>query len=357
MSRAGRARRLVAWPHRAPRARVLLVTNMWPGDPDRPVYGVFIKRQVDSLIRSGLACDVLYVRGHRSPAAYALAALRLALANLRPRRYDVVHALCGEALPVARAYVRAPLVVTFIGSDLHGKPDPAGGMAWSWRLRRALLRNAARLTAATITVSAGLERRLPRSVRARNSIISTGVDMDRFAPAPADAARRVLGWELGERTVLFAADPARPEKRYALAEAAVSRAARLLPDVRLRVAAQDVPPERMPVLMNAADCLLLTSSSEGSPNVVKEALACNLPVVATDVGDVRQLLDGVQPSFVCDDSPEALGDGVVACVGERRRSDGRDAPSALSEADVAAHVLALYDRVGAGDLMVGRGGD
>src|SRR5215210_7094516 len=133
--RPGR-RPLISRVHQDPDASALLVTNMWPGDPDLPVYGIFVRRQVDSLIRGGLRCDVLYVRGHRSPLAYALAALLMMAWNLRRRRYRLVHALAGEALLPARAYLRAPVVVTFRGSDLLGKPGADGRMPWSWRFRR-----------------------------------------------------------------------------------------------------------------------------------------------------------------------------------------------------------------------------
>jgi glycosyltransferase involved in cell wall biosynthesis len=94
--------------------------------------------------------------------------------------------------------------------------------------------------------------------------------------------------------------------------------------------------------MNAADCLLLTSSIEGSPNVVKEALMCNLPVVATAAGDVAELLDGVVPSPVCEPSESALSDGLVEVCKEPRRSNGREVSRRLDARVVADSLLALY---------------
>src|SRR5439155_13008945 len=123
-----------------------------------------------------------------------------------------------------------------------------------------LFRQHSRLTARTITKSHEMETVLPRNARARNTVLPNGVDTGLFHPIDRAAARRELGWEVNGRIVLFAAnDPSLPRKRYWLAEAAVERARGLLPDLQLQVA-QGVSPDRVPLLMNAADCLLLTSS-------------------------------------------------------------------------------------------------
>ncbi len=269
---------------------------MWP-HPGNPKFGIFVKRQVDSLIEAGVACDVYFIRGHRSPFAYPLAALVLAVWNLMPgRRYDLVHAHGGESSLSVRAYLRAPVLVSYCGDDLLGTPDAAGRISRPHRLRRWILRQHARMPSATLTKSAEMERALPASVRRRNSVIPNGVDPDSFRPIERSEARRALGWAEDERVALFAADPAVERKRHWLALAACERAAAELDGVRLHVAS-DVAPDQMPVLMSAADCLLMTSVHEGSPNVVKEALMCDLPVVATPVGDVPERLADVEPSW------------------------------------------------------------
>ena len=111
--------------------------------------------------------------------------------------------------------------------------------------------------------------------------------------------------------------------------------------MRLHVA-NEVPPSQMPLLMSAADCLLLTSSIEGSPNVVKEALMCDLPVVSTDAGDARELLARAEPSWVCPDRPDALSRALVECLLETRRSNGREVSTGLGLEPIAKRVLALY---------------
>lgn len=337
-------RPLITLEREEPNARVLVVTTAWP-DADDPVYGIPVKRQVDQLIAHGVTCDVLYVRGYRSPLAYPLAALRLGISTLtKPRSYRLVHAHGGEAAVVASLYRRAPLLVTYLGSDLLGTPRADGSMDLQWRIRRSIVRRHARLAARTITESSEMESVLPAAVRMRNTVIPKGIDTRVFSELDRRESRRELGWPEDARIALFAADPSVPLKRFWLAQAAVELARAELPDVSLR-AAGGIDPDRMPVLMSAADCLLHTSASEGSPNVVKEALMCNLPVVATPAGDIEELIADVTPSFLCQASAGALAQALVACLLEPRRSDGRMRATRLDQAAVTESILRIYDEI------------
>jgi teichuronic acid biosynthesis glycosyltransferase TuaC len=327
-----------------PDAEILVVTNGWP-NADNDAYCVFIKRQMESVVERGVRCDVLFIRGYRSRWAYPLAAFRLGFWSLTGRRrYHLVHAHSGEAALAACFYRRAPLLVSYLGDDLLGTPDANGVISSRARIERAIFRAHARLTAGTITKSREMETVLPAGVRARNSVLPNGVDTTIFRPVDRSAARRELGWEPEARVALFAADPDVPRKRYWLAKAAVDHACGQLTDLRLHVA-RSVAPDEMPLLMNAADCLMLTSSIEGSPNVVKEALMCNLPVIATPSGDVAELLDGVIPSYVCEPSETALSKALVDCLQEPKRSNGREMSQRLDARAVADSLLSIYERV------------
>jgi teichuronic acid biosynthesis glycosyltransferase TuaC len=304
-----------------------------------------VKRQVEALIECGLRCDVLFVCGYRSPLAYPSAALRLAAWALAgKRRYRLVHAHGGEAALVATCYRRAPLLITYLGSDVLGARRADAVVPLRWRLRRTGVREHARLAARTITESSEMQSVLPAAVRPRSTVLAKGIDTDLFHPIDRAAARRDLGWEADRRIALFAADPGVAIKRYWLAEAAVERARATLPDLELRIA-RGVAPDRIPVLMNAADCLLHTSSSEGSPNVVKEALMCNLPVVATPAGDIAELIDGVAPSYLSEPSEGALAEALVECLREPRRSNGREASARLDARTVANVLISLYKEI------------
>lgn len=340
-----RRRPILQFVERDPGAEVLVVTNMWPDD-ERPVYGIFVRRQVESLRARGMRCDVLYIRGYRSPLAYPLAAGLFALSPLLwRRRYRLVHVHAGEAALAARFRVGTPMIVSYHGDDILGDPREDGAVPLAGRIRSAFVRAHSRLFPATITQSREMHDRLPAASRKRNAVVPVGVDATQFKPLDREECRLRLEWDAEEFVALFAGTrPDSPRKRRFLAEAACELASDLDGPVRLHVVGT-VPPDEMPVLMNAADCLLLTSSAEGSPCVVKEALMCNLPVIATDVGDVKERLAGVEPSWLCPPEPKRLAAALVECAAVRQRSSGRERVADLDETHIADRILALYHDV------------
>lgn len=336
----------MTWEHRDPAAEVLVITNMWP-DAERPYYGIFVQRQIESVRDAGVRCDVLYLRGYRGFQTYVRASAKLAWSSLAWRgRYRLVHVHAGEAALAARFHLGTPMLASYYGDDLLGTFRPDGRPLRTSLARSAVIRRHAQFFTATITQSTEMEGVLPRPGQRRNHVVPSGVDSAHFKPMGREDARRRLGWDASELVVLFAATkPYDPRKRLWLAEAACRAAEPRVGPLRLHVG--DATPDRMPLLMNAADCLLLTSAGEGSPNVVKEALMCNLPVVSTRVGDVESLVVGVAPTRVCEDSPLPLADGLVECLDPPRRSNGRQAAAHVSSGAIAARLLDLYRAVAA----------
>ena len=333
---------LVGYEERGSDPQVLVVTTAWP-HPTNPSYGIFIKREVDELRRLGVRSDVVFVRGYVSPLAYPMAFRQLSHVR-ESHPYKLVHAYGGEAALVAARFRNPPLVVTYLGSDLLGSAKSSGRTSFSWRARRSIIRGLSRLPTRTFTRSAEMEAALPEAARRRNTILPAGVDDSLFQPCDRQKARELLGWPAAGRVALFASDPQSPGKRYALAETAVQCARAQLSDLRLQVL-QGAKPDEVPAAMNAADCLLLTSWREGSPNVVKEALMCNLPVVTTRVGDVEDTLCGVSPTWICSDSPDELCAALVACLRSPERSNGRNNAGHLTGRKIAERILATYEEV------------
>lgn len=340
---AGRRPRPFQFVMRDPAAELLVITNMWP-EPERPAYGIFVKRQVEGLRVAGVRCDVLYMRGHLSKLVYPLgAAVCLAMTPSARRRYRVVHVHAGETALAARFLLVRRMIATYHGDDVLGYMADDGPISRASRVKSFVIRTHASLFTSTITQSDEMRNRLPRRPRRRSRVIPCGVDAERFSPQDREAARRTLGWSASERIVLFAATrPHEPRKRLDLARAAVAHAESALGPIRLAVA-ENQPPDLMPTMMNAADCLLLTSMAEGSPVVVKEAIMCNLPVVATDVADVAEMLAGVTPSAVCSHAPDELGDALVGVLTAGRRSDGRGRRPDLNQATAVRRVLETYE--------------
>jgi glycosyltransferase involved in cell wall biosynthesis len=175
-------------------------------------------------------------------------------------------------------------------------------------------------------------------------VIPCGIDVNRFVPMDREACRRELGWSSDRLVVLFNSNGGDPVKRPALAYAAVEELRRSGVPVELREL-RNRPYAEMPTFLNAGDVLLLTSRHEGSPTIVKEALACNLPVVSVDVGDVRQRIEGIAGCFLAEPDAHDLAAKLRMVAEGPRRIEGRREIASLSIESVAEELRAFYGEV------------
>jgi teichuronic acid biosynthesis glycosyltransferase TuaC len=324
-----------------PWLRVLFITSMWPDD-ERPHYGTFIHTQACSLEDSGVDIDVISIQGYKSPLAYFAARPRI-LSTVKTGNYDLIHVHTGHAAVVGIPRIGRPSVLSFVGGDVLGNPNQHGTPLGS-RLTALFLRQFGRSSTLTITKSKEMEQALPRSVRDRNHVIPNGVSLDAFAPLPRAEARKKLGWDHDEPVVLFLGDPDDPRKNVSLANEAIAEVQNARPDVRLHIG-WGTRPSDIPNLMWAADALAFTSRSEGSPNVVKEAMAATLPIVSTPVGDVPERLDGIPGCFVVNPNPRDFAKALELALGFGRTSEARDAVQDLTLAAVANRIAELYEEI------------
>jgi glycosyltransferase involved in cell wall biosynthesis len=227
---------------------------------------------------------------------------------------DIVHAHFGTMTAFFTVLVSRslPVVITYRGSDLN----PAKS------LRAALGRTLSQLAALGATRMVCVSSKLRDNLwwrKGRVTVLPSGVDTHLFRPVPRAEARTQLAWPAESPVVLFNAGHDAANKRLDLARASIVHLQRELPDARLEVLAGAVPPERIPLFMNAADCLLVTSDAEGSPTVVQEALATHLPVVSVEVGDVAERLHDVPGCSIAARDPRALAQALLAVVRQPRR--------------------------------------
>ncbi|WP_324760542.1 glycosyltransferase family 4 protein [Haloarcula sp. GH36] len=243
-------------------------------------------------------------------------------------RYDLIHANYGLTGPVALAQPNKKVVLSLWGSDLYGRYAAVSELC-------------ARLADAVIVMSEEMAAAVPADCH----VIPHGVDFELFRPIAQSTAQSDLGWDPDVAHVLFPYATSRPEKDFPRAERVVE-AAREQIDGRVELhAIHGVDHDRIPVYMNAADTLLLTSKHEGSPNSVKEALACGLPVVSTDVGDVRERLAGVSPGGVGQTTAELTAELLEVLRQPGRRSNGREQARDLSLERMARRIDEVYDSV------------
>jgi teichuronic acid biosynthesis glycosyltransferase TuaC len=323
--------------------RVLFVTSNWP-TPDYPSRAPFVVREVRALQEAGVTVDVYVYDGGWSVGNY-LRAWRETQQLLKQEKYDLIHAYFGQCGLVACAQRKLPVVITYAGSDVEGSPNFHGLHRYKHYVLITISRLLSLFADQVIVVSDNLGQKLPRK---DYHVITIALDLDSFKPTDQKEARDKLGLPHDRKLVLWAAKPSNTRKRYELA-VEVCRIAKETMNLDL-VVATERPPEEIPTYMNAADALLLTSTNEGSPNVVREALACNLPVVSTDVGDVREQIGAFEGCAVCDDDkPEILAQALIRVLQRPDRPVLRDAVvnqnyRALGEKVVSVYEKALVNR-------------
>jgi teichuronic acid biosynthesis glycosyltransferase TuaC len=321
--------------------RVLQLTNMYPS-AEQPNRGVFVRSQVESLARHGVSSEVEEIQGYLSTLNY-LRALPALPARVHAGRYDLVHMHFGYTALAAVAVSGRPSVLSFCGDDLLGRPDEQGTRSRKSMALVGLGKRAARRADAIIVKSDEMKQALGPGY-ADVEVIPNGLDLDFFEPLPREQARSALGWPQDAEILFFPADAAEPRKNFALAQAVCAR---------LRGAGRPVRLERMfgrpqsniVLAMAAADVLLSCAVQEGSPNAVKEGMAMNLPIVASDVGDCAQRLELCSPGAVVTldvDAFAAATEKILQTGGGR--SNGREHISELGLDAVARRVVAVYRR-------------
>lgn len=318
--------------------RVLMVTSEWP-TPEHPEWVPFLVQQVRYLESAGVNVQVFPFRGAKNLLNYVKAWLKVRKI-LRGTKYDLIHAQFGQSCLVVLP-TRLPLIVTFHGSDLQGDVDPTGNYTFLGAMLVFISKMVARWADEIIVVAPKLGQKLPKGLNPSHTI-PCGLDLNLFCPIKQAVARSQLKLSQDKAIVLFGGRPEMPVKRYSLARAAIAKLERN--DVEL-IALSNVPHNLMPFYMNASDVMLITSVHEGSPTMVKEALACNLPIVSTDVGDVRERIGSIEGCIVCDDDrPETIANALAKVLARGQRIDGRQAVMDLDERLLTQKVIQVYQK-------------
>ena len=258
-----------------------------------------------------------------------LRAARDLRSRYRGDRFDIVHAHFGLSAWPALAVAAVGRVVTLHGTDLAHPRS------------RAITAAALPFFDVVGPVSASLAQSVPsRLVRGSLNVLSCGVDTDRFHPIPRGRARLALGLEENRRYALFPSDPGRPEKRFDRAMA--------LSDELTLLTLRDVDPSEVPLWVNAADVVLVTSEREGFGLAVLEALACDVPVLATPVGIAPEALREVTGSY-CGEFDLAEWRDVLEQVlsSDDPRTSGRAVAERYSAERMAERVLEVWRSVSA----------
>jgi glycosyltransferase involved in cell wall biosynthesis len=321
---------------------VLAITNIYPS-AKAPDSGVFVEQQVKGLRAAGVDIDVLIVNRRERGRSCYLTLFNEVQSKVREVRPDIVHSMYGGVMAdiVTRAVNDRSTVVTFHGSDLLGDRSAGRimqlmanyGVRASWR--------AARRATGIVAVSEIVGSALPDNIdRSKVRIIPCGIDLERFRPLDRAACRRQLGWTSNKFYVLFGGNGGNPIKRFHLAQAAVHELSALGVAAEIRQL-QGLENRIVPLWINASDVVLLTSFHEGSPTIVKEALACGVPVVSVDVGDVRERILGIKGCYIATPDPSDLAAKLRLVVSSGKRISSHNIQELTLET-VAAKLKRFY---------------
>ncbi len=278
--------------------RVFIITTEWPTEKN-PHAVPFLTQHVNILRESGIEVEVFHFHGTQNPINYLLSWQRIRKTPFW-KKADILHAHWGQSAFLT-LFSNKKRVITFHGSDLQGIVDRIGRITIKGRILIALSKWMATLADYCIVVSAKLIPILPNKCR-NVRIIPIGIDTQEFHPMDKKTSRETLDLDQNDKIVLFMSDPNRTEKRFAFAQKAIEKFQIQHPELRIRLlVVSGVDYSTIPYYINSGDVLLLTSTHEGSPTVVKEALACKVPIVSFDVGDVAERINGIDGCYLCEE--------------------------------------------------------
>jgi len=306
--------------------KVLIVASYNSGK-----FSPFVLEQANALKNQAIEIDFLGIEG-RGTIGY-LRCRRGLLKKINEYKPDIIHAHYGLSGLLANLQRKVPVVTTYHGSDIH-----SGGLLLT------LSQFSMRLSRYNIFVSDKLLKLA--NYHRRNAMVQPcGVDFDKFNVLSREEARKLLGWGANGKYVLFAGDFDNTIKNPELAR----QACNLLLECEL-IELKGYNRKEVNLLMNASNCLLMTSHHEASPMVIKEAMLCGTPVVSVDVGDVADVVKGTEGCFIAERNATEIASKLSEAISfskQKEKTNGRERITelGLDNKQVAKRIVEIYEFV------------
>ncbi|WP_080055459.1 glycosyltransferase [Spirosoma aerolatum] len=310
--------------------RILIVCSGNAPNFDVRLHQAFIYEQVEALkqLDTSLQFDYFFIQG-KGLLGY-LSCHRALLQQLANQLYDCVHAHVTMSSLLANLQRRVPVITTFHGSDINVPK------------LRMLAMVAAFLSYRTIYISQQLRQKAIYKGKASPAVIPCGVDFERFVPRSKVESRQLLGLIAHKKYILFSSGFSNQVKNYPLAKAAVE----LLQDSSVELLElKNYGREDVALLFTAVDVALMTSYSEGSPQFVKEALACNCPVVSTDVGDVRDMISDIEGCYLTTYEPQDVAEKLRVVLANPTAVSSRECIRRFDNRLIARQIRDVYQQL------------
>jgi teichuronic acid biosynthesis glycosyltransferase TuaC len=324
--------------------KVLHVTNMYPY-AEKPWYGIFIHDQIKSL-DNYVKNDVYFINGIQSKWNYFKA-----IKDLRNKisEYDIIHChhgWTGIILNLVKRNSEKHVCVSLVGGDLLEEK-----VLYKKLLAKILWRILPNFDFVIVKSSQMLKL---CSDRTQNiECIPNGVNMDLFKPINKEKCKNELKLDVNKKYFLFTAaanDKNRKEKRYDIIDEAKKLLINQGYDNFDILFLSNVSHKDVPLYINACEAVLMSSDYEGSPNIIKEALACNVPVISTDVGNVKEMIEGLRNCYIISQDSQEFAKTMQIFLDNKNDNvfpDGRNRliSLGLDQNSVAKKIYKIYQRV------------
>lgn len=323
----------------------------------------FIKTQGESLKSNGLNLEYFLIKGKGIKGYYKhISILKKFLRERnkeknKEKQFDIIHAhygFCGWVAVLGGG--KLPVVISFMGDDLYGDADEKGRKKFSDYIYIAMNIFLQCFVDFIIVKSLNLAKNV--FFKKKMQILPNGVNFEHFRPMKKEEALKKLQEPGGtdnpsilklvgsdienKKVVLFLGDKSNPRKNFPLLEKALES----MDTSRIELIAPfPVKGKEVPLYLNLADVFVMPSFKEGSPNVVKEAMACNCPIVATDVGDAKDVIEGTEGCYVTSLDWVETAEKIKLALAFGRKTNGRDAIKHLEVNVIAKRLIDIYKSV------------
>lgn len=322
--------------------RLLQVTNLYP-TRFHPIFGIFIKDQLDDLASAGIDFDLFFINAKEKGKLEYLRSYQKLKKVIK--NYDIIH--CHHYLSafiVSLINPKGKVIVSFTSDGPN-----------EFMLPKNWINNCISRTIYKFIINRSdiriFKNKIPENLTgdSNSHLIPNGVNQAVFYPITKNISKGKLNLDRDKKYILFVSsqDINRPEKRYDLFLKVIEELRKKFKNIEPLIAA-NIPRNELIYYYNSAELHLLTSDFEGSPNSVKESLACNTPVVSTNVGNVSEMLEGLENCFISpDNDPAKLAKYCLKSISYQGNIDIASVikKKKLDNVTAIQNILNLYDKM------------
>lgn len=323
--------------------KILYIVAVLP-TKEKPWVQPFVKSQIESIKNLGIDVEILNLTASFGEGwqKYMKGVFRLR-DTLRNNEFDLIHAHYSYCGMVGLFQNRLPLVVSLMGCDIWSDPGGKDNNPTRNRIEGFSGKFIARFSDYIIVKSQEMANLIPFKKKIR--VVPNGVDFSHFMPMDKETAKSKFNLPRNKKIILFACDHTDKRKNFFLAKSAFNILDSLNPGEYFFWNVWEIDHSLMPFVLNAADVLVFTSFFEGSPNLVKEAMACNLPIVSVPVGDVPEIIRSTKNCYVADYDPSWVAEKLKEATSFGSRSNGREKIEHLRLERIAYKIESVYKNV------------